>query len=220
MDVGGLLVSCLAASLAGFHRLWLALLIPAVLNGGSAGVSALVWGLAYTPPLLAIVFAAARRWTWRSVLLALPVLALPLLGLTHLLGETPLAFQESCLSCKWNLKNLGTALESYALEHQGQYPPNLQTLCPKYLKVPIECLPGKPTWLGARLYDLQGIEFSPYAYTVRPDGKRCQICCQTGKHTWTKQPKGWPAYDSVEGLCERQPLPDIESPIPSPKGDP
>lgn len=216
---GGLILSCLTASVAAYNwsparYVWFSLSLPLILNGGSAGVAGLVWGLAYAPALLIIMVSAARLRAWAPL-----VLALPALGLLHALGETPVFFMESCTECPTRLKNLASALESYAHDHQGHFPPSLDSLSPKYLQAVPQCIVGHPSTLGTRLYRLQGIEFNPYNYSLSADAKRFQITCQTGLHGWSSSPKGRPAYDSVAGLLRSEPLPDLnEPPVDRPEG--
>lgn len=88
-------------------------------------------------------------------------------------------------ACKSNLKNLATALEMYATDHNGHYPKQLQEGVPNYLKE----LPSCPTTKAE------------YSYTLNADANKYELVCR-GKHEGL--PLGYPRYKSDKGLLTGQ----------------
>lgn len=97
-------------------------------------------------------------------------------------------------TCRGNLKNLGTALEVYASDHQRRYPADLKALLPGYLRA----LPTCPI-AGAATYEAR----------VPPTRKGYLIWCAGRHHEAVGAPPGFPQYSSTSGLIERpRQLPD------------
>lgn len=95
--------------------------------------------------------------------------------------------QGQLTACKSNLKNIGTALEMYATDNAGRFPPRLEALTPNYLKR----IPTCPS--TARDTYTQGYEAAsgPDAYTV---------VCSGHNHPGVRQPANYPQYTSTQGL--------------------
>jgi hypothetical protein len=87
-------------------------------------------------------------------------------------------------ACKSNLKNIGTAAEMYASDHQGKYPPDLSALTPAYLKT----VPSCPT---------------DAAYSYEMKGEAYTALCKGLNHKAVGVPPNHPMYTSVRGLIER-----------------
>ena len=96
---------------------------------------------------------------------------------------------EARQACEGNLKNLGTAIEMYATDHQGQYPASIKEITPNYLRAVPKC----PAY-GKDSYSTN------YKRTVDPDNGATMFSVRcTGPHKGTKPSTG-PVYDSVRGL--------------------
>ena len=80
--------------------------------------------------------------------------------------------------CKINLKNLGTALEMYASDHQSRYPSRLEQITPEYLRK----LPKCPS---------SGQETYSSSYQVSADSADFSLRCSNKNHS---------GYSSREGL--------------------
>ena len=74
----------------------------------------------------------------------------------------------SVSGCKVNLRLLGDALDSYARDHQGQYPPKLSELEVSYVKEFPHCPQA-------------GVDTYRDGYQPSPDGRHFQLCCR-GEH--------------------------------------
>lgn len=87
-------------------------------------------------------------------------------------------------ACKCNLKNIGTALEMYATDNNGYYPPDLKKLNPLYLEQFPQC-------------PVKGMN---YVYEVSKDRKSYILYCNGEQH----KDLGitGPAYTSTSGLAE------------------
>lgn len=90
-------------------------------------------------------------------------------------------------ACKSNLKNIATALEMYASDHQGYYPEDLEKLTPVYLKT----IPTCPA-LGAPAYTNYEVQQVPAEFSFG---------CVSRKHQHAEP--GYPRYHSQIGLIER-----------------
>lgn len=90
------------------------------------------------------------------------------------------------LGCKSNMKNIATALEMYATDHKGHYPPRLQTLIPgNYLKVVPTCPEACEDTYSA-------------TYQVKTRPEAFSFCCGGQNHLpW---PANFPGYHSEKGL--------------------
>ena len=98
--------------------------------------------------------------------------------------------------CKSNLKNLGTALEMYSMDHEGRYPRNLNLLTPNYLKTIPQC--PQPESLGyfaefGLKAAINTAGFQDYYY----------LSCMGTGHKNISVGRNYPAYDAVQGLIER-----------------
>lgn len=110
---------------------------------------------------------------WLLVVLvvgALGFVAIPFLGILAavLIPNFLHARSESMMAAdKANLKNIATALEEYAVDHNGKYPDHLPQLVPGYLKA----LPPVPGGDGTGAYDYHH-PASPHsvAYEIWDDG--------------------------------------------------
>ena len=98
-------------------------------------------------------------------------------------------------ACKSNCKNLATALEMYASDNQGQYPPRLSWLIPgRYLnRIPTCPAEGRDTYSAS--------------YRVTTRAGRFSFCCRGDNHRKSYQgldrdSRNFPAYDSDLGLLD------------------
>ena len=65
-----------------------------------------------------------------------------------------------------DLVSLDSSVEFYALEHDGELPPDLQTLCPRYLDIE-----GPPLDPWGRQYQYEIVEGEPKILTLGRDGR-------------------------------------------------
>ncbi|MCE1248576.1 MAG: hypothetical protein LWY06_18210 [Firmicutes bacterium] len=94
------------------------------------------------------------------------------------------------LICSSNEKNIGTALEMYAVDNDGHYPKNLKKLTPDYLvKIP-ECqAAGKDTYSTS-----YKVSYKPDAYT---------FYCSGSNHSSAGLKPNFPLYNSWSGFIEK-----------------
>ena len=99
-------------------------------------------------------------------------------------------------ACKYNLKNIGTALEMYSTDYNGQYPRNLDLLKPNYLKSIPQCpKAGYQTYrasFGRKAPGNKDGRYRNYHY----------YACTGHHHADAGIPPDFPRYDAVGGLCE------------------
>lgn len=90
------------------------------------------------------------------------------------------------ISCKSNLKNLGTASEMYSTDFSGAYPEKMSQLTPEYLRqIPICPSDGA----------------SPYTYRrAKIDGYDSYEFVCGGDHSEAGTPKGYPRYNGQTGI--------------------
>lgn len=89
--------------------------------------------------------------------------------------------------CASNLRDIGTALGTFATDNGGRFPKTLESLQPKYLKnVPTCPVAGADTYSGG-----YASAASPDAYTV--------VCSGTN-HPAARLPANFPQYSSKTGL--------------------
>ncbi|MCD4786251.1 MAG: ankyrin repeat domain-containing protein [Candidatus Eremiobacteraeota bacterium] len=89
--------------------------------------------------------------------------------------------------CQSNLKNIGTALEMYAHDNQGYYPPDFSYLSPKYLKsIPVCKAAKRDTYSGS--------------YQVSSDAETFTVYCKGHHHSWAVREPNYPQYSSLYGL--------------------
>ena len=99
-------------------------------------------------------------------------------------------------ACKSNLKNLGTAMETYSTDWSGKYPTKLSQLTPNYLKTFPEC-PSQ----GRVTYQLQ--TGPSVAYNSQGFKDYYFLSCQGDNHFLVSLPPNYPQYDGIQGLIER-----------------
>lgn len=94
------------------------------------------------------------------------------------------------MACRSNLKNIGTALEMWSVDHHGQYPTSLPQLKPDYFKqIPTCPSVNRDTYSAA------------YTMTRNPD--TYAVGCKGSNHTSEGAPPNFPRYTSTQGLIER-----------------
>lgn len=93
-------------------------------------------------------------------------------------------------ACKSNLRNIATAAEMYASDHNGRYPETMDALSPNYLYPKLKCpATGSDTYSVA------------YRSTSSPAYYR--VNCQGHHHKDEGYKPNFPAYDSVKGSLEK-----------------
>ncbi len=105
-------------------------------------------------------------------------------------------FQASLSACKQNVRNIATALETYAAAHDGKFPDDLRAITqgthPCIGSIPICPVAGTPfTYIGG------------YEKSVNPDSYT--IKCAGSYHTDYGMPSDRPLYSPSVGLVERLP---------------
>lgn len=97
-------------------------------------------------------------------------------------------------ACKSNLKNMSTALEMYASDFQGNYPPSLEAMIPSNYLRAIPTCPGSGTMC--------------YSYEV-VNGKHANftMVCTGSNHSraysaFQGSPEGYPQYSAERGLAD------------------
>lgn len=123
------------------------------------------------------------------VLLGAGFLALLLLPV-FVLANGRVRYDGSLISCKSNLKNIGTALEMYAADNQGRYPRELGDLTPNYLKIIPNC-PKPQTNTYSKSYQRHA---GPDAFTV---------FCSGHHHGNRGLSADYPQFSSNRGLIDR-----------------
>lgn len=104
-------------------------------------------------------------------------------------------YRSPTTACKSNLKNIGTAMEMYSMDHDGKYPRNLSFLTPNYLKTIPEChMPGSLGYFA---------EFGPGAALNEGFVDYYYLECVGTGHEDYGIPRNFPAYDGIQGLIER-----------------
>lgn len=93
------------------------------------------------------------------------------------------------------MKNLGTAMEMYASDWNGSYPPRgMEQLTPNYLKTIPDCL-GTTTYVmvtgPSAPYNTQS--YSDYYF----------VYCDSAAHEHVETPAGYPQYNGMVGVIER-----------------
>ena len=99
-------------------------------------------------------------------------------------------------ACKSNLKNIGTALEMWSVDYDGDFPEKLEELTPNYLRVIPECpTAGVDTYSGS------------YTHTdgtkQDPSSGKYEFFCRGHHHNDLGVPQDHPRYNSLEGLISR-----------------
>lgn len=98
-------------------------------------------------------------------------------------------------ACKSNLKNIGTACEMYSTDNSGRYPNTLSVLTDGSMGGYLKSIPTCPAAGTNDVYT------STYKVTTNPDV--FTVACGGSNHTAVDVPANNPAYDSVQGLIER-----------------
>jgi prepilin-type N-terminal cleavage/methylation domain-containing protein len=95
-------------------------------------------------------------------------------------------------ACKSNLKNIATALEMYSTDAQGRYPTSLSALSDnqKYLRT-------IPTCASA------GTDTYTSSYSAQSNPDRFTVICAGSNHVAVDAEAGYPQYNSVAGLVEK-----------------
>jgi len=115
--------------------------------------------------------------------LALPLITLTVLGIT---ATADLRDEPWLVACGYNLRNIGTALEMYASDHQGMHPKSLGQLVPVYLK-------KLPTCFAAKR--------DTYSDSYRRRGPKAYFFCGQGAfHKGAGLATNQPTYDNDKGL--------------------
>lgn len=105
------------------------------------------------------------------------------------MGSTPLCFNQGCTQCSHSMSALADQIEDYRAAH-GQYPENLDEFTENR-----SCVPQKASWLGRKLYGMQGVNLVPYSYHT--NGDQFELICQSGTHF---SAPGYPRYTNKYGL--------------------
>lgn len=92
--------------------------------------------------------------------------------------------------CQRQVKVIGTAMEMWAVDHQGAYPTKLSVLSPEYLR---------------RLPDCPGTDKMLYALEQPANPRAYTIYCG-GFHNDAGLPSGFPSFTSATGLVPTDPI--------------
>jgi competence protein ComGC len=97
-------------------------------------------------------------------------------------------------TCRHNLKNIGSALELYTIDHEGNYPEKLSDLTPDYVAMIWKC-------------DRAGTDTYSKSYQVFNDPRQkihaYTFYCQ-GEHHCPELEANFPQYTSKNGLTMNQ----------------
>ncbi len=146
-----------------------------------------------------LVFQTGERWNTSRLIPILAVLGVALvLGSILVPNYLRARTRSSFMTCRSNLRNIGTAIEMYSEEHKGEIPTALGHLTPNYLLSLPEC-PGA----GRANYVLSVGKDAPM--NTSGDDQYYFIACQGENHTGVAITGDYPAYSSVDGLIERAP---------------
>lgn len=114
--------------------------------------------------------------------------------------------QGQLTACKSNLKNIGTAMEMYASDNQGQCPKTLEALTPSYLKSLPECpSAGKQTYASSYQVKRKAVP-TDKTNNKMPTGLSSDdytVFCQGDHHSKAGLPTDYPIYSSLNGLVEQ-----------------
>ena len=94
------------------------------------------------------------------------------------------------LSCKSNLKNLGTALEMWSTDNRGNFPAHLGQVAPNYVRAIPTCPAAQRDTYSA-------------SYRMRANPNYYAFFCQGANHTSEGYPANFPRYTSDRGLQDR-----------------
>ena len=102
--------------------------------------------------------------------------------------------QGQLTACKSNLKNIGTALEMWATDHDGKYPQSLAELTPDYLVEIPQCAAAAADTYSAT-YELKKHEMFGENYY--------EFFCKGHHHAKAGIQEDYPRYDAMIGLIEQ-----------------
>ena len=88
-------------------------------------------------------------------------------------------------TCKAGLKNLASAIDMYAVDHNGKFPAALSQLVPEYLAKQPHC----------------SFHEVPYGYLFDQKAKNYTLYCLEG-HRMLKKNFGYPQYCGLRGLID------------------
>jgi hypothetical protein len=109
-------------------------------------------------------------------------------------------------ACKSNLKNIGTAMEMYASDNQGQCPSSLEALAPSYLKSLPECPSARQQTYSASYQVKRKAIPTSSTNNKMPTGLTSDdytVFCQGSHHAKAGLPADYPIYSSLNGLVEQ-----------------
>ena len=96
-------------------------------------------------------------------------------------------------ACKSNLKNIGTALEMWSVDNNGEYPKSMAVLAPGYLRMIPTC-PAAEADTYSETYRLIKSEEHGYTYY--------EVYCKGSHHERVGCPENYPRYNGESGLME------------------
>jgi hypothetical protein len=130
-------------------------------------------------------FRDAHRIFWVAMVIV-ALLLIIIVGPIYFISSLDKGVPQKLEKCEKNLKSLGTTLELYRLD-DGDYPHDLRTLVPKYIKE----LPRCPQH-----------QHGDYGYEVSPSLDAYTLICR-GLNHGRQVPCDHPRYDSTRGLESR-----------------
>jgi hypothetical protein len=134
---------------------------------------------------------------------ALSVLTVAVLLFHFTVGFQSLWIKNHFTRCQSHLKNLGTAMDMYAADNDGSYPPSMEMVTPKYLAEIPSCYVrdfSPEVWEHYRR--LYGVKKGGYAYKLSDDKSTFTIYCKCSNHSQIGI-FNYPQYNSVNGLTAR-----------------
>ncbi len=98
--------------------------------------------------------------------------------------------QSQLAACESNLKNMATAVELYAVDHQGHYPERLPDLLPRYLRLMPQCPAAQK----------ESYVYQVTARDLSGQPRQYELYCQGEWHKTLHVLRDYPRYDSEKGL--------------------
>lgn len=143
---------------------------------------------------------ASRPSPWRWIAL-LGLLLSPFIFVRCVEWQKNRAYARAT-ACKMNLRNIGTALETYAEAHAGKFPAELSTLRPSFLQsVPVCPFTGADTYSSSYRHG----DTVPYKQTESGRQVLYWVACHGDNHDFLERHTDFPAYNSAEGLLDGPP---------------
>ncbi|MCE1249000.1 MAG: hypothetical protein LWY06_20370 [Firmicutes bacterium] len=104
--------------------------------------------------------------------------------------------------CHAKMKQIANALDSYAKDHKGVYPENLDKIIPTYITVLPKCFNSvKNQWAMAIYKKREGLNTKDYYYEKFSDPEKFVLICQSNFHNRNYHAKyKSPLYDSNNGI--------------------